>query len=172
MPDITVPFGFELPKESELFSTGLVRRNFQLTNDELKKLTDLTKNLDYAVASSTSKNASYDGTESTFYRIKLGTTGLIIADIRVKFLGSTVFTSPDFQDTAIKPPNGYKMKTSSGVSVAVASGVGANYTCQMYMQSGKNGTVQVRKNPSSAGSRTKDSSAAAVFVGEWNGLAT
>lgn len=174
MAGVSVPYGFELPLGIENVSIALLNRNFTKINDALKAIELISGNVKFDTAAVTSKNSAYDGTASTFYKIRIGdkNRALIVADIRLKFLGSTAFTTPDYQDTAVAPPKGFKFRESSGVTNAIATGQGANYSCQMQLQGGVSGTVQIRREPASSANRIKDTVASGIFIGEWNGLTT
>lgn len=165
------------PAVGEKYALSILNGNFDKIDAGVKALDALDAtvgNIKLSIATSPTLNSSYDGRDSVFYKIQFGDNnkGIIIADIRLKFLNNNGFYTPDLQETSVKPPAGYKFRQSSGVQVAVASGVGANYTCQLQLSGGTSGSIKVRRDNSSASSRTINSVVSAIFIGEWNGLTT
>ena len=94
MADVTVPFGFELPIEGELFSTALVRRNFQLTNDELKSLKE--SKLEIKQDTSGYQTTAWNARSSSFTRISIGDTGIVIAKIAIQINNTQSIGTPGY----------------------------------------------------------------------------
>lgn len=72
MADISVPLGLEMPVGGELHSRAMLNRNSQRVNDAITLI-------DYT--SCAYKDTNWDGTICKFTRVRVGSVGIVIADI-------------------------------------------------------------------------------------------
>ena len=180
MADVTVPFGFELPIEGELFSTALIRRNFQLTNDALKGLKD--SKLEIKQDISGYQTTAWDSRDSRFTRISIGNTGIVIAKIAIKINNTQSIVTPGYtyllrddrgptpeHDRWVIPP-GYGSKDGMYPNECSIAGNGVNQNIQLGV-SGKD--IGFRR--SATGTPTNFTTNTNMYLNvtyQWDGLET
>lgn len=144
MANVTVPYGFELPKGVENVSVALLNRNFTKINDKLKESADKLTDIKSVSAKSTHNGAVFDARQTSLTKITVGTKSFVIAEISMYL--KVGFDVPNYTDAAKYAGNiingGYRPAATVGLIPCIASGAGIGTSLQASIE--PNGDIKLR----------------------------